>query len=66
MHEVLVSEDEVCNTVELGDMYVIQPLHPWWQVQNWAGAKPLPDGFHYTSDTNTHWLSVEELRRQIE
>ena len=28
---MLVSEDEARNTVEVEDMYVIQPSHPWWQ-----------------------------------
>ena len=66
LHEVLVSEDEARHTVEGEDMYIVQPAHPWWQVENWAGAKPLPYGFRYTSDTNTRWLSVEELRRLVE
>jgi UDP-N-acetylglucosamine 4,6-dehydratase len=66
LHEALISEDEARHTIELDDMYIIQPLHPWWRVENWAGAKPLPEGFRYTSDTNTRWLSVEELRRMIE
>jgi UDP-N-acetylglucosamine 4,6-dehydratase len=66
LHEVLISEDEARYTVELDDMYIIQPVYPWWRVENWAGAKPLPEGFRYTSDTNTRWLSVEELRRMIE
>src|SRR5271165_6761154 len=29
LHEVLLSEDEARNTVELDDMYIIQPSHPW-------------------------------------
>src|SRR5271167_4544458 len=29
LHEVLVSEDEARNALELDDMYVIQPAHPW-------------------------------------
>jgi UDP-N-acetylglucosamine 4,6-dehydratase len=62
VHEVLVSEDEARHTVELEDMYVIQPNHPWWPVENWGNAKPLPDGFRYTSDANTQWLSVDTLR----
>jgi UDP-N-acetylglucosamine 4,6-dehydratase len=66
LHEVLISEDEARHTVELDDMYIIQPVYPWWRMENWAGAKPLPEGFRYTSDTNTRWLSVEELRRMIE
>lgn len=66
LHEVLLSEDEAHHAVELEDMYIIQPAHPWWQTDNWAGAQALSDGFHYTSDRNTWWLSVEELRRLIE
>ena len=65
LHEVLISEDEGRHTVELDDMYVIQPTHPWWRVENWAGARPLPEGFRFTSDTNTHWLTIDELKRMI-
>jgi len=63
LHEVLVSEDEARNTLELEDLYIIKPLYAWWQDENYANAKPLADGFRYTSDTNTRWLSTEELRR---
>lgn len=66
LHEVLVSEDEARHTVELDEMYVVQPAHPWWRVEKLAGACSLPDGFRFTSDTNTRWLSVEELRSLIE
>ena len=65
LHEVLVSEDEARHTVELDDMYIIQPVLPWWRLENWADAEPLPDGFRFTSGTNTNWLSVEDLRRLI-
>jgi len=66
LHEALISEDEARYTVELEDMYVIQPVNPPWGKENWAGAKRLPEGFRYASDTNTQWLSVEELRHLIE
>lgn len=66
LHEVLVSEDEARNTVELDDMYVIQPAHSWWSRQNWKDAQPLPEGFRYGSDTNARWLTGEELRALIE
>ncbi len=61
LHEVLVSEDEARNTVEVEDMFVIQPAHSWWSNKNWPDAKPLPDGFRYASDTNSRWLTAEEL-----
>ena len=31
LHEVLLSEDEARNAVELDEMYIIQPSHPWWK-----------------------------------
>ncbi len=65
LHEVLLSEDEARNAVEVKDMYVIQPSHPWWKTGNWINAKRLPDGFRYTSDTNPHWLSDGELQDLI-
>jgi len=61
LHEVLVSEDEARNTLELDDMFVIQPAHSWWKQENWKDARPLPDGFRYSSDNNPHWMDSEEL-----
>jgi UDP-N-acetylglucosamine 4,6-dehydratase len=66
LHEVLVSEDEARNTVELDDMYVIQPAHAWWSQQNWQDGQPLPDGFRYGSDSNVQWLTSEELHALLE
>jgi len=61
LHEVLVSEDEARQTVEIDDMFVIQPFHPWWKTENWVQARTLPDGFRYASDTNTQWLTSDQL-----
>ena len=66
LHEVLVSEDEARNTVELEDMYVIQPAHSWWKADNWKDGKTLSDGFRYTSDSNPQWLTAEELQELID
>ena len=30
-----------------------------------ARQRALPDGFAYSSDTNTEWLSVEALREHV-
>src|SRR5262249_26802588 len=65
LHEVLVSEDEARNTLELDDMYVIQPAHSWWSRENWHRARPLADGFRYSSDTNAQWLSGEQLQQLV-
>jgi len=66
LHEVLLSEDEARNAVELDEMYIIQPSHPWWKKVNWVHARALPQGFRYTSDSNEQWLSHEQLQELIE
>src|SRR5450631_4085366 len=65
LHEVLVSEDESRQTLETEDMYVIQPSHPWWKAENWINAKPLREGFRYSSDTNESWLTRRELEELV-
>lgn len=66
LHEVLVSEDEARQTVELDEMYVIKPAHPWWQGKNWVHAKPVREGFAYASDSNPQWLTAAEFRELID
>lgn len=66
LHEVLLSEDEARTSVEVDDMYVIQPSHPWWKKGNWIHGRQLPQGFRYTSDNNEQWLTNEQLLELIE
>lgn len=66
LHEALISEDESRNTLELDDMFVVQPAHSWWRRENWSNGRRLPEGFHYTSDTNSWWITKEELRDLVE
>jgi len=65
LHEVLVSEDEARNTVEVDDRYIIQPAHSWWRRENWINARALPEGFRYASDTNEQWLTGQALQELI-
>jgi UDP-N-acetylglucosamine 4,6-dehydratase len=64
LHESMITEDEARQAVELHDRYVIQPAHSWWNNGCHAG-RPLPDGFSYSSNTNTHWLSETDLMEMI-
>ncbi len=65
LHEVLISEDEARNTLEMEGLYVVQPSYPWWSDGNWKEAMPLPDGFRYSSDLNDRWLSIGDLRTLV-
>jgi UDP-N-acetylglucosamine 4,6-dehydratase len=66
LHELLVSEDEARNTLEFDDMYLLQPLFAWWSGGRWHDGRKLPDGFRYSSENNTQWLSADELRRMAD
>lgn len=66
LHEVLISEDEARHTLELEDMFVIQPAHPWWKTENWSGGRRVPDDFRYASDSNSYWMTSEQLQKWIE
>lgn len=65
LHETLISGDEAHHSVELKDMFIIKPLHRWWNAENWSEARSLPDGFEYSSDKNTEWMTVDHLRKVI-
>ena len=72
LHEVLIHEDEARTAVELDDMFVVLPTASeigFAQAcrEAWLGrGRSLPDGFRYGSETNPHWLSLDEIRSLIE
>ncbi len=66
LHEVMVSEDEARHTVEMEDMYIIKPVHPWWGNSQWQGATPVREGFTYASNLNPQSLTMVELKRMVE
>ena len=63
LHEVLVSEDEARHTLELDDMFVVQPPEGLWFGRDWSDrGKVLAEGFRYASDTNERWLTLDEIQ----
>ena len=64
--EVLISEDEARHAVKTDDMFIIQPIFPWWTGKRWRNGTPLPDDFRYSSDSNDSWLTVDDMRRLTE
>ena len=61
-----LNRDRARTTIELADMYVVQPQAALWFGYDWSKkGSPLPEGFHYASDNNTEWLSVEEIQAMV-
>jgi UDP-N-acetylglucosamine 4,6-dehydratase len=66
LHEVLISEDESRHTVEMENMFVVQPAEALWFGYSWQEkGKLLQDGFRYASDNNGDWLDIEGIRKYI-
>jgi UDP-N-acetylglucosamine 4,6-dehydratase/5-epimerase len=68
MHECMIPADEARMTLEFDDHYIVQPsARPWCNDPPLYAAhgRPCPEGFCYSSDNNSHWLSVAELRETI-
>ena len=58
LHESMITEDDARHTKEFDTYYIIQPEFPWWSEEYTTAGKPLNEGFKYTSDRNTEWLSM--------
>lgn len=68
LHEVMVTDDDSRQTLEIDDRYIIEPAFAWWQRGPYvaSGAQPVADGFRFASDTNTDWLDEARLRTLLE
>jgi UDP-N-acetylglucosamine 4,6-dehydratase len=64
LHEVMITDDDSRATLELPDRFVIEPTFEFWNHRSYVtrGAVPVPEMFRYASDSNTEWLSVEDIR----
>lgn len=68
LHELMINKETSRHTLEFDDHYLIVPEifmnHPKLLDSFLSGRQgtPVPEGFAYKSDTNSNWLSVEELR----
>jgi UDP-N-acetylglucosamine 4,6-dehydratase len=66
LHEVLISEDESRSTVEMEDMYVVQPSVSSWFGHDWQSeGHGLPAEFRFGSDNNPNWLTVDQIREMV-
>jgi len=68
IHEQMIGYEDAPHTYEFDDHYKILPA-----IHNWSsdharinGGEKVGEDFMYTSDNNSEWMSVEELRAWIE
>lgn len=67
LHEIMVTREDSLNTYEYENHFIIYPQVNWWNESKVIpGGKRIEDGFMYSSDNNTEWYSVEDLKRLLE
>lgn len=69
LHEEMITVTDALNTIDLGKYYAILPsVSLKYQREEYLKhhqAIPVPQGFHYSSDQNEEWETVESLRAKI-
>ncbi|MBL7911104.1 MAG: UDP-N-acetylglucosamine 4,6-dehydratase (inverting) [Bacteroidia bacterium] len=68
VHEEMITSSDSFTTYDLGKYYVILPQRPIFNLADYIkhfNAKLVPAGFHYTSENNTEWETIESLRKLI-
>lgn len=69
LHEEMITVTDALDTIDLGKYYVIMPsvsfYHSREEYIKHHHAVYVPDGFHYSSDNNIEWETVESMRENI-
>lgn len=67
LHEVMVTRDDSRRTYEYEKHYIIYPDYDWKNIMPYdlRETDKVIEEFEYSSDKNTDWLSVEDLRRLL-
>lgn len=64
LHEEMINSDESSRTFSAPDRYIICPTAPYWGFEHPSYDK-VDEGFSYRSNTNSYWLTVDELQKII-
>ena len=69
LHEEMITVTDSMNTIDLGKYYAILPSvsfrHTRADYLEHHHATPVPEGFHYSSDKNSEWETIETMREKI-
>lgn len=71
LYDDIIAESDAENTLEARDFYVVIPFMSYSkkrsieEYQEYFKATAVPEGFHYSSNTNTMFETIETLREKI-
>lgn len=66
LHEIMVTVEDSMTTYEYDNHFIVYPQMVWNDKQQPdLSGKKVPEGFSYSSGSNSEWLSVEDLQRLL-
>lgn len=67
LHEIMVTSEDAPNTYEYDKHFIIFPQIIWSEARRAVPTgKRVPEGFSYSSDNNSEWLTVDEIRQLLQ
>jgi UDP-N-acetylglucosamine 4,6-dehydratase len=67
IHEQMITKEDARTTLEFDDYYVVLP-----EIRNeklclsYGNCKRVSENFEYSSDSNTDWLTVDQMKKLSE
>ena len=66
LHEIMVTVEDSMTTYEYDKHFIVYPQMVWSESRRAVPTgKKVADGFSYSSDNNTEWLTVEEIKELL-
>ena len=67
LHEVMIPREESLNCIDMKDHYIIQPMFSWWNTDQLKlsignSGKAVSKSFEYASDSNKHFLTIDDIK----
>ncbi|MFI3175871.1 MAG: UDP-N-acetylglucosamine 4,6-dehydratase (inverting) [Eubacteriales bacterium] len=67
LHEIMVTVEDSMTTYEYEKHFIVYPQMVWDRAKEVVPTgKKVPNGFSYSSDNNTWWLTIEEMKELIQ
>ncbi len=67
LHAGMITEYDSFYSYEYNQYYIIYPNFEWWVFEKHftKGGGKVEEFFHYSSDKNSEWLSIEDIRKRF-
>lgn len=66
LHEIMVTVEDSMTTYEYDKHFIVYPQMVWSERRRVVPTgKKVPEGFSYSSGSNTEWLNVEQIKELL-